>query len=113
MAMPTLTVRLKPTSDRRLKDTAEAQNTTQGELARRAIDAYLDGVDIAAAIDEQRRAMEAQIGTLEARLIERFEKHLIALANAFQAINITVDQAGKTIGGHVNSLPPDAALQAA
>ncbi len=113
MAMPTLTVRLKPTSDRRLKDTAEAQNTTQGELARRAIDAYLDGVDIAAAIDEQRRAMEAQIGTLETRLIERFEDHLKALANAFTAIHLTVDQAGNAIDGHLDDLPPDAALQAA
>ncbi|HDR8945501.1 TPA: hypothetical protein QDA71_002494 [Burkholderia vietnamiensis] len=113
MAMPTLTVRLKPTSNNRLKDLAEVLNVSQGDLARRAIDAYLDGVDIAAAIDEQRRAMDAQIGVLETRLIERFEDHLKALANAFATIHLTVDQAGNAIAGHRDPLAPDAALRAA
>ncbi|WP_205182996.1 hypothetical protein [Burkholderia sp. LMG 13014] len=113
MAMPSLHVRLKPTTDRRLKDAAEAQNTTQGELARRAIDAYLNGADIAALIAEQRLATDAQIDAMEARLVERFEDHLKALANAFTAIHLTVDQAGNPIAGHIDDLPPDAALQAA
>jgi len=106
MAMPNLHIRLKPTSNNRLKDLAEALNVSQGDLARRAIDAYLDGVDIAAAID-------AQIGALETRLIERFEDHLKALANAFATIHLTVDQAGNAIAGHRDPLAPDAALRAA
>lgn len=113
MAMPTLTVRLKPTSNNRLKDLADTLGVSQGDLARRAIDAYLDGVEIGAAIDEQRRAMDAQIGALETRLIERFEEHLKALANAFTTIHLTVDQAGSAIAGHRDPLAPDAALRAA
>ncbi|MFM0594027.1 hypothetical protein [Paraburkholderia dilworthii] len=99
MGMPTLTVRLKPTTNNRLKDLADALNVSQGDLARRAIDAFLDGVDITAVIDAQRRAMDAQIQATEARLTERYEAHVEALANAFGRVHITVDQSGKVVSG--------------
>ncbi|VVD62046.1 hypothetical protein PCE31106_00147 [Pandoraea cepalis] len=113
MAMPNLHVRLKPTSNNRLKDLAEAQGISQGDIARRAIDAYLDGIDIAAMLDEQRRAMNQQIAALDDRLSKRFEDHLKSMAMAFASIHLTVDQAGQVIGGRIDELPPDAARRAA
>lgn len=113
MAMPTTTVRMKHSDHQRLTDLAKANGSSLGEETRRALAAYLNGVDTAAMIEEQRRAMNEQIAALDDRLTKRFEDHLKALANAFQAIHLTVDQDGNAIDGHIDEDAVAAVKQAA
>ena len=102
MAMPSLHIRLKPTTDRRLKDVAAAQDTSQGELARRAIDAYLDGTDLLAMLDAKSRMLDERIKAVDAQIAAvldaRVEEHIQALASSFARVHMTVDQTGKTVG---------------
>lgn len=102
MAMPTTTVRMKHSDHQRLKDLAETNGTSLGEETRRALAAYLNGVDMAALIEEQRRAMDQRIAGLEDRLTTRFESHLESLAQALARVHVTVDQAGQMIDGSID-----------
>jgi len=113
MAMPTLTIRLKHSDHQRLKDLAETNGSSLGEEMRRALGAHLNGVDMAAVIDEQRRAMNQQIAALEDRLSRRFDDHFKTLANAFQSVHLVVDTAGNIIDGHIDEEALAAVKQAA
>ena len=111
MALQNLTVRAKPSDHQRLQNLVDANGTTKGEEMRRALAAHLNGVEIAAMLDAKNRAIDAKIQGLEERLIERFESHLKALANAFTTIHLVVNQNGEAIDGHRDALAPDAATR--
>ncbi|MGU7813633.1 hypothetical protein [Burkholderia sp. AW49-1] len=113
MAMPTTTVRMKHSDHQRLKDLAETNGTSLGEETRRALAAYLNGVDMAALIEEQRRAMNEQIAALEDRLSKRFDDHLKTLANAFATIQLVVDTDGTIVRGSIDEEALAAVKQAA
>jgi predicted DNA-binding protein len=102
MAMPTTTIRMKHSDHQRLTDLAKANGSSLGEETRRALAAYLNGVDTAAMIEEQRRAMNEQIAGLETRLSARIDDHLTTLANAFATIQLVVDTDGNIVQGSID-----------